>query len=267
MLGWLLLAALHPSQLPAPIQNAIGGCLLGTLFGQVSLAAGWCALGPLSLMSRLPLAFGWMGALVVALGFNIAFDGPPGGGLMILVIVGAALIVQWLLVQLPIWPLVALYGLRICSQGAAAAPNYLRDGQFGIRQLMILTITVALVLGIGRLALGGLKADDFRGVASGVAIFAFLAISATLISIPLITAALLPRKTLLAIGAALGLVVLTTIVEIPLMRRVGWSPTEYDTVVWMNVSLSAWILGTLLLLRAGGYRLAARAAATPACSA
>ena len=53
---------------------------------------------------------------------------------------------------------------------------------------MILTCIVAVVLGVGRLALGGLKADETKGLWNGVAVFGFLAASNAIISFPLLAA-------------------------------------------------------------------------------
>src|SRR5262245_35195114 len=46
------------------------GVVVGTLFGQVNLAAGWNALGPFRLISRLPLSATWIAVLIllIALG-------------------------------------------------------------------------------------------------------------------------------------------------------------------------------------------------------
>jgi len=96
---------------------------------------------------------------------------------------------------------------------------------------------------------------------NGVTLFGFIAVSSALVSFPLMAAALLPRKTALAVCAAVALVGLATFFQVPLIQRIlpgGSSPDDLAIFLLMNAFQSAWILGIVLLLRAGGYRLESR---------
>ena len=166
--GWLFIALLpHPSGPDSLLDTLAMAAMLGTMFGQVSLAATWCALGPYALIRRLPLSVAWIAAIVLAFGCNIAQES-NSNGLAVLLVYGGAFVGQWLLMQLPIWLLVARYNLRIVSANDIALSRKNCEQQFGIRQVMILTALVAIVLGAGRFLLGGLKADqpfrDWNGV-------------------------------------------------------------------------------------------------------
>ena len=140
-----------------PLNEISIGVVLGTLFGQASLAAAWTALGPFRLIMRLPMSAAWIAAMVLLVA--VGESHMPLQGLLI---VGGAFTGQWLLVQMPLWTLVRIYGLRIAHGGDLKA-SPAADQQFGIGQLMILTGIVAVVLGAGRLLLGGFTWESDRG--------------------------------------------------------------------------------------------------------
>jgi len=255
------LVALVPERGGGPgIINAVWmGTVLGTLFGQVALSAAWCALGPFALANRLPLAAGWLAALVLALGCLIARDAPADGALVALLIFGAALTGQWLLVLGPIWVLAATFGIRVCHQDEIMLGMDSRDQQFGIGQLMVLTLIVGVVLGGGRFLVGDLSRGDITvSDWSGKMGFFILAIFHALIALPLITAALVRSKLVIAVFGALCLVLLATWLEVPVLALIdGSSPSgpEY-WMLWFASGIHAfWILAVVLLLRAGGYQL------------
>jgi hypothetical protein len=266
-LGWVLIAAVGPDRGgPSLSANLVIGLVLGTIFGQVSLAAAWCALGPFALIRRLPLAFAWLAAIVVAFGVNISGTTPIPSLILLLVYAGAMLI-QWLLVQAPLWLLVGRYGMHVHHRNDHCLVRSPGDQQFGIRQVMILTALVATVLGVGRLALGGLKQDEPLNDWRGVLLFAFLVVTNAIISIPLIVAVLLPRRAPIAVCGAITAGTLVTAIEQTLLPFVFPSPRGTDdfwVFVVINLFQFAWILAVLFVLRAGGYRLGSRPVAVTA---
>jgi hypothetical protein len=159
--GWLLIAVVQPGGpgMPSWLENLAAGLVLSTIFGQVSLAAAWCALGPYALIRRLPLSFTWLAAIVTSFGFAIGRS-PHPNGFGVLLVYGGAVVVQWLLVQSPIWLFVVRYRLRVAHRDDVVSITHRHDQQFGIRQVLILTTLVALVLGAGRFLLGGSKQTD-----------------------------------------------------------------------------------------------------------
>jgi hypothetical protein len=251
--GWLIIAIADPNEQSVPGWLVVG-FILGTIFGQVSLAAAWCALGPFSLIRRLPLSFAWIAAIVIAFAVNIARS-PHSNGFGVLVLYGGAVLMQWVLVQAPMWLLVARYGLRIRHQDEAATVTDHRDQQFGIRQVMILTMIVAVVLGIGRIVLGELKGGG--GPTDGLMIFAFLVLTNAVIPLPVIAAALLPRGIWRATFAALLLVALATAIEVTLVWLLAkaTAASELSMFALINSFHCAWILTLLHLVRRSGFRL------------
>ncbi len=266
--GWLLIALVpHPRGPDSILGTLTIAAMLGTMFGQVSLAAAWCALGPFALIQRLPLSFAWIAAIVLSFGCNIARDS-NSGGLAVLILYAIAFVGQWLLVQMPIWLLTARYGLRIVGANYQPANRELRDQQYGIRQVMILTALVAVVLGAGRTLLGGLRSDQPFLDWKVIMFFGFFALANATIAFPLIDVALTGRNLPQAIVGALSLVAAATLVELllfPWLSPFGTSGAE-GILVAMNAVQCLWILTVLFLLRAAGFRLESRHAAVPASS-
>jgi hypothetical protein len=252
--GWPIMVLLRPGGPPTMLSQFLAGILLGTMFGQVSLAAAWCVLSPLALVQRLPIALAWLLAINLAISCSILLDQPE---VFALFVVNIALCVQWILIQMPIWFIVVRFGLGLRHQDSIAPGNARQ--QFGIRQLMVLTVGVAVFLGVGRLIVSRISWQEADVDWRMALIFGFLAVSCSLISFPPIVAALIERRAAWAIGGALGLVALVTAMEIPLMRFLSPSTTKEDWLIgWMNAIQSVWILGILLLVRSAGYRLSTR---------
>jgi hypothetical protein len=199
--------------------------------------------------------------LAVALGINVGLNGGPDEAP---VVVGGCLLGQWFLVQVPLWGLAIGYGLRLRHRDDAGLGSDPSERQFGIRQLMIITAIVGVVFGIGRLVVTNLE-DRFRD-GDELAVFAFLAIAAIVITVPVLLASLLPRLALPATLVALVLVGFATAWEMPLFRSSGagrlGGPNAMH-VIWINVFTTAWILALAVVARLNGYRLAAPAPGLP----
>jgi hypothetical protein len=260
-IGWLILALLNDPTGPDWLGATRVGLVLGTMFGQVSLAAAWCALGPFSLIRRLPLSFVWLAAIVVALGCNIARNSNSPGFQLLLTYSGT-LLFQWLVLQTPIWLLVARYGLRVRCVDDVELANDSRDKQFGIRQIMALTALVALVLGIGRLLLGGMQRGTSFGKPVELVAYACLALANVLVSAPAIGVMLLPRVTVAALCGALLFSAFATAIELSALNLIDPGPPSNAQMFWVlslvNLVQCGWVLAVLFLLRLGGYRITLR---------
>jgi hypothetical protein len=198
LFSWVLLAAFEPNGPGGPLEYLFIGYLIGTMFGQATLAAAWTALGPMRLLWRLPLSFGWIAALSIAFIINVV--GSNGPNMQAALVISACLGAQWLLVQIPLWGLAVGYGVWL--RHWSDPPQTVQDRQFGIRQVMILTGIVALVLGVCRWIVGG-AATQFRDPDwNGIVIFIFLAAAGVIMSLPLLIAGLLPRYARVAIAVA-----------------------------------------------------------------
>ena len=255
-IGWLLLALLNPDGQGSG--EFVTGILLGTLFGQVSLVAAWTALGPFSLIRRLPLAFTVLAAISISISVNLARDN--NNELVALLILCGALLLQWILVQAPVWLLVVVYGLRIHHRCDAPLGNQSSNLQFGIRQVMTLTALVAVVLGACRMLLGGLQlevGDD--GWWETCVIFGFIVLTNCVVSLPMVAASLLPKHALLASVGSLTFAALACLLEVPLFNvivdNLGPSSTteNYVTFFVLNLVQCFWVLAPVAVLRWGGY--------------
>jgi hypothetical protein len=254
VLGWLLVAGLT-----GPLDVVPGGLLLGTIFGQVALSAAWVALGPLPLKWRWPLAATWQSCLTLAVGVNIASE--DDAPLAILLVVGGAMLGQWLLMQALLWGIAIFAGFRIGDAKGGATIELPSDRQFGIRQLLLLTLLVAAVLGLGRLLLGGMRGDSFDNWSEVLLIFGAIALAETLLSLPLIISPLLPRAVALACLGSLAVLALGTAGQTWLMDKLvpGGPTSGYWMYGSLNLAVAGWIVGCLLMLRWVGYRFVSRA--------
>lgn len=235
------------------------GLIFGTLFGQTTLAAAWCALGPLPLAWRMPLSLLWIAALVGSFFVNVLRHPGPAEFIYLL---AASLLGQWLIVQAILWGLAIAYGWRLHFQLAAddtgGTPRQ-RDRQFGIRQLMIVTAIIGVLLGTGRIILTNLPPDmHFPGQEVGVVIF--LAVSAILITLPLLVAAFLPRVAVVSCVVLLVVIGVATAWQFPLLALVD--PTVPKEVAYLlfalNFFAAAWILAFVAAARLCGYETTRR---------
>ena len=251
-LSWLLLAAVNPAGPSGPFERVLVGYLIGTMFGQATLAAAWTALGPAPLLWRLPLSLGWIAALVLALLFNfqVSNHGPDLG---VVLIIGSCLTGQWLLVQAPTWGLAVGYGVRL--RHGSDPPESIRELQFGIRQLMILTAIVAVVLGVGRVAIARAISQMGEGDSERAAVFAFLAVAGIVMTLPLLMAVLLPRWAWLATIVVLALIAIGTWYELPLVMMTHSLPGGPDIwhLTFINAFQALWVVVIAGLLRLCGY--------------
>lgn len=230
------------------------GLIFGTLFGQSTLAAAWSALGPLPLIWRLPLSLLWIAALVSAFFVNVVRHSAAAEFIIVL---AASLLGQWLIVQTILWGLAVAYGWRLHFQAAAdyrgSAPQP-RDRQFGIRQLMIVTAIIGVLLGTGRIILTNLPPDmDFARGEAPVVIF--LGVSAILITLPLLVAAFLPKWAVGSCAVLLVIIGAATVWQFPLLALVD--PAVPKDVAYLlfaiNFSAAAWILAFVAAARLCGY--------------
>ncbi|MCI0357381.1 MAG: hypothetical protein L0211_02715 [Planctomycetaceae bacterium] len=261
VLALVLMAAVPPESHAKPLEYFTIGVVFGTFFAQAMLAAAWTALGPLPLIWRLPLSLAWLAASVVALAMNITINGPRGD-YEVAVVFGVVALGQWLVAQAPLWGMAVGYGLRVRHASESSPGQDRKERQFAIRQLLIVTTIVAVVLGIGRAVVLAVVSNTV--IESGpIIIISFLAIAGLVMTLPLILAALLPRHALPASLVVLVLIGLGTATELPLLTSLhpaaGGGP-HIGHFFAINGFQCFWILAVIGALRRAGYSL------TAACS-
>jgi len=251
----LLLTVANPTSLPRPANYFVVGWILGTLFGQTTLAAAWSALGPFSLAWRLPLSLAWLSALIIGLAINLKVSGEPFAATLVL---GGCALGQWLVMQIPLWALAIGHGIKLQHQGEPAPLSLPQDRQFGIRQLLILTTIVGIVLAVCRVVAGTL-AGKLSLDQGETPIFLFLATMGLIMTLPLLMATLVQRWAAVATLIVLILLGLATEWELSLYNIVLTPGPAPD--VWhfrlINAFTAAWIVGIVGVLRLGGYGLIA----------
>jgi len=256
-LALLLMVAVRPEPHAKPLEYVTIGLVFGTFFGQALLASAWVALGPLPLVWRLPLSLVWLAALVVALAMNISIHGPRGDQ-EIIVVFACAAFGQWLLAQAPLWGLAVGYGLRVRHASNTSPALARKDQQFGIRQLLIVTAIVAVVLGIGR-AIAIAIAPHVNLEYEPLLIISFLAVAGIIMNVPLVLAAMLPRHAIPVSMLVLLLIGLGTAAELPLLIALksaapGGGP-QAGHFYGINGFQCFWALAVIGALRLGGYGL------------
>jgi hypothetical protein len=170
-------------------------------------------------------------------------------------LLGASIVAQWGVLQVPLWLIASAYRLRLDYVGVSPVEFRVPKQQFGLRQLMIFTAIVAILLGVGRaLVIHIAPKIGFRPY-DEVPVFVFLAVASVLLMLPLILAALLPRFALPAVGLCLLLIGVATAFELPLLSNLNMEGPKTLHFVWINAFSAAWVLAITVVMRVGGYGL------------
>lgn len=232
--------------------DALAGIVLGLIFAQITLLAAWITLGALSLFSR--VAAGLIGAGYVVLtlwGFlfrNTSFNEALA--------ITAAVAAQWIVVQIPLWFLRLIARWRIQAPQTSGTEGGMEETQFGIRQLLIWTLLVAILLGLGRLVLTGIDFSPAAAVwnAHFLWIVGLLSAFNSLLAWPLVAAPLAVRRWKRKVVLLPVFVVVITLAEVfSFVRAMG--SVDHEIFWWLNGSQSFVVVAVLLAVRRCGYRL------------
>lgn len=258
VLGLLLLALGDPASHDYPLDVCVAVLLFGTFFGETSIAAIWCALGPFSLARRLAVSSVWLAMIVLAIGINDPI--PPYPDIDAILTYGAAVCGQWLLIAGPMWFVATWAGLRFDLDSAQSTNEESRNRQIGIREAMILTAVVAAVLGAASLRSGGLRQISVNW--DLVEDLGLITVLIATMTFPCLLGLLISRRSLLSIGGALLFVAAGSALEVALIC-LAWPPSRGNpdvllTIVLLAVVQTIWIIVVLQLLRIGGYELRSR---------
>lgn len=250
-LGWLLLLFADQEWL----RESFFILIYGTMFGQVALAAAWLALGPLSLASRIALSSIWLAAVILAPGFNTNIW-LEMMHLNITLTFSVIVLCQVVLVIIPVAVLSSFFGWRFAWEADHGFGSQTQDRQLGIREAMILTAAVAVVLGAARYRYGDLRDVEINW---GAAVLLGLGtVSSVVVAVPTTVYTLFNQRRRWLPAIIIGVSTVTTVIEgltVQLMNgglRIPLSAYLFPFLV--NVTECSWIVLVILVLKLGGYR-------------
>ena len=238
-----------------------GMIMLGICIGQVNLIATWAALAPGNVVVRLPWVFLLSVLMWYSLVLGVRATGDEYFGLEEAVLLAMFLLVGVVSAQGPLWIARRLFRWRLVSwAGAVPEPSQGRL-QFQLRHLMLGMLFVSIALAPGRVVLPAGDLTSFRGLGyEWFALLALLVVCNLLIAVPCIWGAF--ARVTIIIPLALGWLVycaVVTAVEFNILVSILGprnTPEELRYLMYiLNVSQCATVFGTLLVLRALGFRL------------
>jgi hypothetical protein len=236
---------------PGP-RYSISEFLFGWLIGNTTLAAAWAALGPGPIGLRILLSLLWVALLPMSIAVHIAIFHRPSFEFP--VIIGACLVEHWLVVQLLVWPLVIAYDVHVRHRDEWEGIEGYRKLQFSVGSLMVVTAIFAVILGAARVVMGWL--DELSGRNDGRPTFFFLALVAALLNVPVLVAALSPRRAILLTLPVLVLIGLATAWEVQLLAEVRGNPRpdlSTGQFAIINASTVGTVLAGVVLVRLNGF--------------
>ena len=244
----LVMEAVGPSRIAAPLAGILGGFLSG----QCALLGVWGVLGPFRATLRL--------AITVAIGVFLMASFVCGGtvvdasgGEMVWIPLFLPLVL--LAVQLPLWVFRLLTGGRIARVGTNAVQSMTTRGQFGLQHVMGGTVVVAVALS---LTSSGLLIFDAQGAEGWIPILAYclyFMVLSTFATLPCLWAAMIAKNKQTATGIiAIYTVLMYLLVVTILGLFFGSMPGEAVVMLFLfHGTLMAVILRTLHVARRCGY--------------
>lgn len=213
--------------------------MYGSLFGQTAIAAGWTAFGPGQFIIRWPLAMLWVTILIVIATMPVVVQGEYGVALLYGFWFGG----QYLLSVIVLGGLALGCRLRLRYQRDTKT-EFMREGQFGIRQLIFFTAIIAVILGIGRI-LVPMGLPDLMG--GPWTILLFMIVAEGVLTLPLISVIFLRRWTVVATVGCLLFTAAATPFELALFKWVAGPAVDLTSVEFGLTNL----IGALVILLFG----------------
>lgn len=226
------------------------GIIIGTVFSSTILAAAWTSFGPGSLLLRLPLSLLWAALMGFSIDISIlVVDGGPRSFGYFMLLTSAL----WLVAQVPWWGVSLYFRLKLWHQGTPLPSHSTRHRQFGIRQLMIFTAFIAILLGMGRWLMQSIPNTIFDS--EELKFWAFLCVSQIAMSVPLICATMLPRYVPAGVLISLLLIAGVAAAQMPLANQLfgGFPGNEIWLLAAENLSGIVWILLFAVVVRFSSY--------------
>jgi len=253
LVDWLLIVFVGPNSGSKWWKPILVGLVFGSMFGQTTLAATAIVFLRAPLALRLPVSVFWVFMLGAGLALNVGLNGGPSDMGFVF---GALVFAQWLVLQLLLWPIRFAFAIKLSHIQSEPSVSDPSRHQFGIRQLMIVTAAVGVLLGVGRVMVPVLI-DRLSVLRHDLPVHAFLVVAEVILTLPLVLAALLRRFTFVGTLLALAFVAGATFVEVPLLQLLaGNNGIETSDFVGVNAVASALVTAALTAVRMNGYSLA-----------
>jgi len=257
--GIVLLVVAANVTLGNPWKVAVPVVCFGTLLAHCQLAAAAAVLGPWRMVPRVAAS-----AAIVLVGVN---------SLEIANIIGTRSPVRaddffficffslalWTSIQIPFWLSRLVLGTRVVW-GETKEGDGASSRQYGIRQLMALTLTVSIALGIGRWIIPETAANDLANIeATDWAFFVILAVALALVAATTTITSLNPFywQTGIAVAAISSVLIAWSVYSISFAWGLA-APTDRRPFAFMILWTYVWLQLSVLLVRAAGYRIIVR---------
>ena len=228
---------------------------MGLLIGQLNWVAACTTLHPLSLVRRWTAVIGATACLSSGLMIGWVADGSLDIGARMTATIMLFFMLLVLSAQLPVWA--SRLALRIQLVDPRGRMGLAVEGsQFTIRHLFIVTFAVAVALAFGRANMEAGGNFFFRSLAFIVICFAGMFLYSGLVSLPCAFVLLGKRNVFIAVGIAVGLLVVADVlvflafaVDRPNTGERFWEATSF------HGGFAAMVAPGFLLLRAVGFRI------------
>ena len=241
-------------------ENFIATCI-GVGFAQVNLAAAFLALGTCTLIVRLEAA-----AVLITLAYLAtvcSFTRTEEWEIYIGILVG--FLAEFVVIQTPLWLMRLGLGWRVDHSSRLSADESISSRQFTIRELLISTTVIAVLLAIARgailsLSIGTLSQTRNQELQYIIALFSLMAGFNLLLAWPVIGAVLMARGQVFTIPLVIAVAIAATYVEELVFSAIfgGGGTDVYHFFGLLNGSHFMLLLLAFGVARGFGYRFAGK---------
>ena len=245
-----ILVAWDPS---SQAETVVVPTVFGIYYAHIVLAAVLTVFGGGTILQRLTLPPLWL-ALETWLAFLFVEHGPDSAEALLL---AGLTTFTWMVAQIPFWCSRSVLNVRLRAFSLPIAPQ--SDGeQFSVRQLLIFTFVIAIILGIGRAVVSRADLLEFFALSAEDILTFTLFVSALISSgLAVIHVGLLPQPRARSLLSTFGLILAITLgLRYALSQVITSGPPDADVVLSYSVAAQAiWLGLSVTTLRKCGWRL------------
>lgn len=223
----------------------------GIMFAKIAMAAAATAFGPWNLLLRLTVPALWPAVETLLLVAMIS-----QGSVSEPLLVAGLIVFLWMAIQIPLWGLRRALRLRLLKPNWSQDIGHALHDQFSIGQMLIFTLVLAIVLGLGRAVFSAADLRSFFNLPIEVAaVFALLSAASSALVFITFYCGLRSGPPAVALCVA-GLMAVVVVIGVIL----GYSlliPRPYEKMIFAMVVVIQflWLLPSTLVLRRSGWRL------------